>query len=229
MARRKKKRKNRPRAKSAKSRPFHNPFLDSAKELKRRLAQPAAEAEPAPPAVEPDDDAAEFRRAMAGVTPLEFGPEIALPTTRPGPRPAEDEDLEALAHLADLVAGEVALDVRDTDEYVEGSRPGLNPEIVNKLAAGLFPIHDHLDLHGLTVNEAQERVFRFVIDSRRLGHRCVLVIHGRGLGSPEGKPVLKPHVVAWLSRSALRKHVLAFATARPYDGGAGAVYVLLKG
>ena len=45
---------------------------------------------------------------------------------------------------------------------------------------------------------------------------------------PDGKPIIKRHLVGWLSRSGLRKNVLAFATARPYDGGGGALYVLLK-
>ena len=50
------------------------------------------------------------------------------------------------------------------------------------------------------------------------------VVHGKGLGSPGKAPVLKNKVHAWLVQ---KKQVLAFVQARPADGGAGAVVVLL--
>jgi DNA-nicking Smr family endonuclease len=56
----------------------------------------------------------------------------------------------------------------------------------------------------------------------------VLIIHGRGHNSREGIPVLKERLQVWLTRGRIGRHVLAFATARPQDGGAGAVYVLLR-
>jgi len=67
-----------------------------------------------------------------------------------------------------------------------------------------------------------------VAEARQDGKRCVLVVHGRGLHSKDQRPVLKEAVVNWLGRTGLRKQVLAFCTARPYDGGAGALYVLLR-
>ena len=60
------------------------------------------------------------------------------------------------------------------------------------------------------------------------GHRTVLVVPGRGLGSPGGRPVLKHAAVQWLSHGTLSGYVLGFVTARPIDGGAGALYVLLR-
>jgi DNA-nicking Smr family endonuclease len=60
-----------------------------------------------------------------------------------------------------------------------------------------------------------------------MGSRCLMIIHGRGLKSHEG-PVLKNCVVNWLSSGILSSYVLAFCSARPCDGGTGAVYVLLK-
>lgn len=65
-------------------------------------------------------------------------------------------------------------------------------------------------------------------ESRVGRRRCVLLIHGRGLNSPDRVPVLKNALVGWLTRGRLAKRVLAFATARPVDGGAGALYVLLR-
>jgi DNA-nicking Smr family endonuclease len=56
----------------------------------------------------------------------------------------------------------------------------------------------------------------------------VLIVHGRGLGSKDNIPVLKEKLQAWLTRGAIGRHVLAFTSARPWDGGTGAVYVLLR-
>ena len=54
--------------------------------------------------------------------------------------------------------------------------------------------------------------------------RGVRIVHGKGLGSGPRGPVLKGAVNVWLRNSAA---VLAFSSARPVDGGTGALYVLL--
>ena len=61
-----------------------------------------------------------------------------------------------------------------------------------------------------------------------VGRRCVLIVHGRGRNSPDQRPVLKDAVKLWLTRGELGRRVLAFSTARSYDGGSGAMYVLLR-
>src|SRR4029077_16045590 len=94
--------------------------------------------------------------------------------------------------------------------------------------AGEFSYQSHLDLHGLTAEEARGYVERFLTTAHRRGYRCVLVIHGRGLNSENKEPVLKKRVCAWLARGALSRLVLAFTSARACDGGAGALYVLLR-
>ena len=228
MARSKRKRKKpdqpaRPEAQG----PFHNPFKDKAKDIKKFLTPKEKAVPPPKTAPEPDEDEL-FLQAVSDVTRLDSDLQVALPQARSKAPPVEDEELEVLAQLADLVSGTAPLDIRDTDEYVQGARPNLNLDIVHRLSLGLFPLGDHLDLHGLTLTQAKTEVERFLNESRRMGHRCVLIIHGRGLSSPDGRPVLKPHLVGWLSKTGLRKHVLAFTSARPYDGGAGAMYVLLK-
>ena len=58
--------------------------------------------------------------------------------------------------------------------------------------------------------------------------RCVLLVHGRGTHSKDHLPVLKEALRTWLSTNRFGRHVLAFATAQPADGGAGAIYVLLR-
>jgi DNA-nicking Smr family endonuclease len=76
--------------------------------------------------------------------------------------------------------------------------------------------------------EAKEALVRFVFDARSRGKRCVLIVHGRGLHSKDQIPVLKASLQTWLSHGKLAERVLAFTSARPHDGGAGAVYVLLR-
>lgn len=189
------------------------------------LPKPAA-----PPAPVPVDDAELFRRAMAGAKPLDEAARqrIELPRPAAEPRPITHPDSEAFAELCDLVAGNQPFDISDTDEYVEGRMLGVDMRLVRKLRDGDFACQDHLDLHGLTRDEARVDVDQFIEKSFQAGKRCVLIIHGRGLNSKDNVPVLKKALGSWLARGRLGQRVLAFATARPCDGGAGALYVLLR-
>ncbi len=127
-----------------------------------------------------------------------------------------------------MVSGEAPFEVWYSDEYVDGAVVGLSPEIVKKLKRGDFSYQDHIDLHGCNREEARERVNHFVKRSFSRKLRCVLIVSGRGLNSRERQPVLKQELVRWLTHTPLRRIVLAFASARSYDGGAGAFYVLLR-
>ncbi|MBE3602354.1 Smr/MutS family protein [bacterium] len=138
------------------------------------------------------------------------------------------EDAEVLAELSDLVSGQGAFSLTETDEYVEGARVGLDPRLVSQLRRGEFSIQAHLDLHGMTQPDAREALTAFIVESVRKGRRAVLVVHGRGLRSPGRQAVLKHAAAQWLSHGVAGGYVLAFVTARPSDGGAGAVYVLLR-
>jgi DNA-nicking Smr family endonuclease len=99
---------------------------------------------------------------------------------------------------------------------------------MKRLRRGEFSIQDHVDLHGLTKKEAESAVNSFIIKSYQKDLRCVLIVHGRGLGSADHQPAIKTELPVWFRRGALKRIVLAFATAQPYDGGAGALYVLLR-
>src|SRR5262245_58826508 len=183
-----------------------------------------------PAAAPPADEGVLFTSAMDGVVPLARGPHgrIAGPSpTTVHARPVSEE-AETLAALSDLVAGVARFDVTDTREYVEGFVVGLDPRVVRRLRRGDYAWQAHLDLHGLTVAEARDVVQRFIVDSFRDGHRCVLLIHGRGLNSKDRTPVLKERLKSWLAHGTIGKVVLAFTTARVCDGGAGALYVLLR-
>ena len=138
------------------------------------------------------------------------------------------DEAEAFAQLSELVSGEGPFDISDTVEYLEGTAPGIDRRLLQGLKRGDYALQGHLDLHGLSRAEAKEAVDRFLTESRRGGKRCVLLVHGRGLNSKDQIPVLKEQLKIWLQRGRMGRAVLAFATARPHDGGAGALYVLLR-
>jgi len=102
--------------------------------------------------------------------------------------------------------------------------PGVDRREIRKLKRGDYAPGSRLDLHGQTAAEAVVSLTRF-IDLERRRHRCVCIVHGRGLHSAGNRPVLKAR-----ARACLRQHraVLAYADAPPADGGDGAVYVLLR-
>lgn len=143
-------------------------------------------------------------------------------------REVVSEDAEVLAQLSDLVAGQGRFELTETDEYVEGARLGIDPRLVTRLRRGEFAVQAHIDLHGMIQVDAKTALEQFILDAVRKGLRTVLVVHGRGRRSPGGMPVLKHAAAQWLSHGVTGGYVLAFSTARPSDGGGGAMYVLLR-
>jgi DNA-nicking Smr family endonuclease len=218
---------------TAEKKPFHNPF-GKLKQLRKEASgppaprKPAAPAPPPSPPVEPSD-ADLWAAAVADARPVEGRGKVVAP---PPPRAPVPEfwhpDLDAIRELEALVSGEAPFDISDTDEFIEGRVSGLDPGLVRKLRRGDFSVQAHLDLHGQSRAEAKAEVDRFLRRSREQGKRCVLLVHGRGLHSKDQVPVLKEALRSWLATARFGRHVLAFATARPQDGGAGAVYVLLR-
>ena len=112
----------------------------------------------------------------------------------------------------------------ETDEHLSFRRPGIGPDVTRKLRRGDWSIQRQLDLHGLRRDDAREVLSLFIREAHKQGIRCVRVIHGKGLGSPGKAPVLKSRVHSWLVQ---KTEVLAFVQAKPADGGAGALVVLL--
>jgi len=217
--------------------PFHNPFGELKKRLRPQeqsapslaIASPAALPSPAPNPAPPPTEADLWAQATAGVSRIDPGAGLAAP---PGPPPAAGSywhpDFEAIDQLRALVRGEAPFDLADSDEFIEGRAAGLDPAVARKLRRGDYAVQGHIDLHGLTRGEAKQAVDRFLKAARAEGKRCVLVVHGRGMHSRDQVPVLKEALRTWLATARFGRHVLAFATARPQDGGAGALYVLLR-
>jgi len=113
----------------------------------------------------------------------------------------------------------------ETGDELHYKRPGVQNRVLKKLRRGEYRIEAELDLHGLIADEAKKVTARFLANARTRRKRCVRIIHGKGLGSKGGTPVIKQKINFWLSH---RDDILAFCSALPRDGGTGAVYVLLK-
>lgn len=138
----------------------------------------------------------------------------------------KSSDREVLRSLEEIVAGQRAVKLSDTQEYVEWMHDDYRGDIVESLHMGNYSVQDSLDLHGMIVEEAEKEIDSFIARSIKKRHRCIKIIHGRGLCSPKG-PVLKSEVIKWLS-TRYRNCIIAFVTARQCDGGLGALYVLLR-
>jgi DNA-nicking Smr family endonuclease len=194
---------------------------------KRRAPAVAARALALPD--EPEDERECFLRAMADVERLDAEPRVDAPPPALMLRRAPvSEEAEALAVLSDFVAGAGELDVSDSTEYVEGAVVGLDLRILRRLRRGEFAYQAILDLHGLSAVAARAALETFISSAFTAGHRCVLIVHGRGRNSPDNVPVLKERLKSWLAHGRIGRVLLAFTSARPADGGTGALYVLLR-
>ncbi|WP_310634140.1 Smr/MutS family protein [Paraburkholderia sp.] len=175
--------------------------------------------------VEAAADSDLVRREIGQIAPLKQPTRAQPRRASPVPLPLQTQrDEQAVLHeaISDDFDPEAFLDTDDTLYY---HRPGISEEVVKKLRRGTWIVQAQLDLHGMRREEAREALQAFIREAGKRGLRCVRVIHGKGLGSVGKEPVLKGKVRAWLVQ---KEEVIAFCQARPHDGGAGAVLVLLQ-
>jgi DNA-nicking Smr family endonuclease len=169
------------------------------------------------------DDITLFRESVG---PIIFLQQDKVTPTPKRPRPFPRNTLENQRQvLHDSLYGDPFLEEAETGEELLFSRPGLQHRLLRRLRRGQFSVGAELDLHGLSVPEAYTSLTAFLKKCRLRNVHCVRIVHGKGLKSPQGRPVLKGKVERWLR---LRDEVVAFSSARPVDGGTGALYVLLK-
>lgn len=165
-----------------------------------------------------DDDDRAFEEAVRGARPLARGP--ARVTGSPSGEPRRKR--------ANAPAASPFI-VEQTGETIAGRARDVAAKLLRELQGGAHAIDARLDLHGRARAEALREIDRFVVAAEARGARLLLVIHGRGHGSDAGAPVLRPAVWEWLASAAAgRAGVMAFASARPRDGGDGATVVWLR-
>ena len=173
-----------------------------------------------------DDDSA-FAEAVRGARPHAQRDARLTP-----PRPVEPPG-KRRASLSQRAPSSSASSARfiveQTGDEIAGRAADVSLKVVRELRAGTPAVEARLDVHGRRRAEALGTLESFVASARARGARALLVIHGRGHGSEEGKPVLRPAMWEWLAGAAAeRLGVMAFASARPRDGGPGATVILLR-
>ncbi|MET0544271.1 MAG: Smr/MutS family protein [Variovorax sp.] len=165
-----------------------------------------------------------FSRAIGATQPLRRKPAVPLAPEPPAPIPFQHQ-LDEQRVLRESISDEFDVTtLLDVDDAMSFRRPGIGTDVTRKLRAGEWSIQRQIDLHGLRSDEAREALGAFIRTAHRQGIRCVRVVHGKGLGSPGKQPVLKTKAQRWLIQ---KNEVLAFVQAKPADGGAGALVVLL--
>lgn len=96
------------------------------------------------------------------------------------------------------------------------------------------PVHfqARLDLHGMTQDQAYEKLIDFLAQCRARDFKCVLIITGKGrprsMVSWENEVILKDLVPRWLNEEPNRVRVRAYEQADLQNGGDGALYVFLN-
>jgi DNA-nicking Smr family endonuclease len=171
-----------------------------------------------------DEDSRLFREAIGEVRQLDPVPPPPA-VTRPAPHPhmLEADEAAVPGELLDMAFDPALLEVGEELSYL---RDGYPPKLLRQLKRGQFSVQDDIDLHQMNAAAAQTSIVTFLAEAKHDGLRCVRIVHGKGLRSRAAGPVLKTLTDRLLRR---RDDVIAFASARPAQGGTGAVVVLLKG
>lgn len=181
--------------------------------MKRRKANPVDE-----------DDSRLFRDAIGEIRRFDC---VASPPSpnRPAPRPRmfEADEAAVAGELLDFAFDPASLEIGEELSFL---RDGYPPRLLRQLKRGQFSVQDVLDLHQMNLAAAQESIRWFLAEAHATDLRCVRIIHGKGLRSKAAGPVIKALTDRLLRR---RDDVVAFASARPAQGGTGAVVVLLRG
>lgn len=163
-----------------------------------------------------------FLDAIGHVRPVKSDKRSIVPEKKPKPYPQKKThqivDKLTITHTTSVTA----LHAEDTFSY---TAPGLQNNVLKKMRRGHFGLDAELDLHGLTSAQAKRDLIQFLHFCELDGCRCVRIIHGKGYRSENNLPVLKNDLNIWLRQ---HQEIQAFCSTAQKDGGAGAVFVLLR-
>lgn len=170
-----------------------------------------------------------WNAATRGDRPLDRANVLGPPET-PRPRRRPMRNPEAMGLSAD--AGPLPRPARPGSSEMDGN-------LAQKLRRGQVPIEGTIDLHGLTLREAEDRLNRYVAGALARAARCILVITGKGALPPapherdympeRPRPgAIRANLPGWLDRGPHAGQILSIQPAQPKHGGSGAFYVLLR-
>lgn len=161
-----------------------------------------------------------FRQMVGEVQPVKQDhADINIPKPPARARQQEADDQQVIADMLSDHHEHLA-----TGDELSYHQDGIQKTVLRKLRRGQYRIEAEIDLHGYNSEDARKALLEFLAHAKNQGYRCIRIIHGKGIHHAKG-PVLKPLVNSWLRQ---KSSILAFCSARPQDGGTGAVYALLK-
>lgn len=165
-----------------------------------------------------------FADAVRDVRPLKQRNIIDPPIIKKTPKAqASNNDENSLAHYAYSLSDAQDDHKIQSDETISYHINGIQPRTLRNLTAGKLNVNDHLDLHGLNIEQARLAVSQFIALNQSEGNKCLIIVHGKG--SISNPPRLKSMINHWLPQIP---DVLAFCSAQRRHGGTGAVYILIK-
>ena len=173
--------------------------------------------------VDEDDHDTSWEEYTKQVKPLEGkeqNPKTLQPIQRPSLKAVRAKPRPMAAAAPQQKKGEV-------HDINHGETAGIDKRTAQRFKQGKMEIDAKLDLHGMTQDQAHSALADFISHCHSMGHRCVIVVTGKGSRSAE-TGILKQRVPQWLNQPPCRGCILSFSYARPNHGGDGALYVLLK-
>ncbi|MGC6485337.1 MAG: Smr/MutS family protein [Candidatus Puniceispirillales bacterium] len=172
-----------------------------------------------------EDQAALWASVTKTVTPLEKRTRLSSPAAvKPVKRPAKKKTTPPPPPSPERLPPRRQINHEPADLSSPGYG-GISRSDARRIKRGQARPTDHIDLHGLSRDEARLRLERFLGRAVAEGHRVVLVITGKGVA---GQGVIRRNLPVWLSSPPLAAMVIAHSPAQPKDGGAGAFYINLR-
>ena len=170
-----------------------------------------------------DNDRNLFRASMINVKPLTATQRIRpTPTKRPPKLIKQPKELM----LPEIELNtDIDVPLVDANQSLYFKQSGVQARQMRELQTGSLRPQATLDLHGITLDPAEEQLAQFLERCRAREFRVVAIIHGKGHNSPEQHPALKNMVHKFLRQYP---SAIAFCSAPPKLGGLGATLVLLK-
>lgn len=194
---------------------------------------------PPPRGLSPEE-AALWRRVAATVTPLHPKPPAALPATA---APALIPEPSAPPPPAKRMKGRVPPPRPLVQPVASPVRPltagGLDSSWDRKLTRGGIDPDVTIDLHGMNLAMAHDRLNGGITQALAMGARVVLLIAGKHRPVPENdhpnflergsrRGAIRAKLLDWLAAGPHASKIAAVRAAQPRHGGDGAVYIVLR-
>lgn len=138
---------------------------------------------------------------------------------------AKQSQADELRVMEELLSFDDEISSFESGDELTFLRNGYPQKILKKLRRGDYAIQEELDLHGCFAEEAKQQVHGFINECAKYNISTVRIIHGKGLHSPDKKPVLKSLILGWLKKN---QSIIAVCSTPSNDGGTGAIYALIK-